>query len=228
MSDNRDVSYALTMRSFPSRGPAALQIGFDFTTTAAIIGDLFLETERGLISNIQSVKIDNSNNGSAFSLQFFGVGALGDTITCPANSVLFSPALIVSEDVPRYVAKSAGGVIVPVTLLNIEMPYFVYSTAAAKAAIVTGVQTNHSGTNTGADLIAIPANAGRLRAVIQNPQANNNSFWIQFGAVATADFHSQEIAPGQEFDTANGPLALTDIHMIGTNLDNFYASEIHT
>lgn len=230
MSDQNPVSFRITARSSPTQGALAVQKIFDFTGGVLIReGDLFEETERGLIDYIQSVKIDNSQNMAPFSLQFEGIGTVGDTVICPAQSVLYSPVLIAAQQTPRFIAASAGGVVIAATFLNIELPYFVYSTAPqvnTTPSVIHGVETNHSLILAAGTQIIIPANPQRQRAVIQNVANNANSVWIKSGGAATADNFSQEILPGQQFDTNAGPLTTAALNIIGTAGDAVYASEI--
>lgn len=221
-------SFAISARSHPSQGARMLQEVFDFSIVNQIGGDFLLELENGHIDFIQSVKIDNSANPAQFTLLVTGVGTVGDKIVVPPNTQGVYP-VTAPLGVFTYIASSVGGVKVPVNFYNIELPYYQASSIAPPSPTpIAALQTNHSGIATGADQIALAANVGAIRRVIQNAPENNNSMWINFGAAATADFHSQEIQPGQQFDTAEGPLYTGAIHLIGTNGDNFYANELHT
>lgn len=228
MSDNKPVSFRLTTREFPSRGSLAIQKVFNHTAgVMSIEGDLYSEMENGLFDFLQSVKIDNSQNAFPYSITFAGLGAVGDTIICPPYSLMTSQVLQVAESKPKYFSATAGGVLVPVTFLNVELPYMIYSVAAAVSPIPTGVATNKSiAALTGATQVIVPANASRKRVVIQNPANNANSIWINYALPATGDYLSQEILPGQQFDTAGGAIALSAINVIGTNGQPVFAYEI--
>lgn len=223
-------SFQIALRSHPSQGARAVQVVFDFTAAVLVAGDFLLEMDDGRIDFIQSCKIDNSQNPDTFTITFPGIGTMGDRIVVPPNTQGIYP---VTSPIGKlsYVAVSAGGVIVPVNFYNIEMAFYQaasVSLAPLPPSVITSRQTNHSGVCTGADQIAIPGNISRTRIVIQNSPENNNSQWIQFAVAATADYHSQEIQPGQQFDSAEGPLFTGDIHLIGTLADTFYASELHS
>lgn len=231
MSDNRAVSYSISLRSYPSQGAKALQRVFDFSNGAlAFQGDFAEETESGLIDFIQSVKIDNSRNLFPVQLTVAGVG-IGDIVICPPQTILYSPIMSVGNGDPfRYIVATAGGVIVPITFVNIELAYFNYSTAASAKvtpSLITGIDTNHSFTTDGANHVVVPANANRMRVTIQNPPNNASSIWVRAGVAATMDNFSQEIPPGAQFDTGTGPLSLGDINVIGLAGNACFASEIH-
>lgn len=227
MSANRP-GYQLTTRSFPSQGARAVQIIFDMAASVIYESDLFLELTNGHIDFIQSVKIDNSQNPAQFTLQLPGLGEFGDRVICPPFTQGCFPVFVPISSKCDYHAASSGGVSVTVDFFNIELPYGTWSVLASNApsAQVTGIETNFSAACTGGDQIAIPANPKAIRRVVQNPAANANSVWIQFANAAVGDWHSQELLPGQEFDTNGGPLITGALHLIGTIGDHFYASEL--
>lgn len=221
-------SFQIAARSHPSQGARAIQAALDFTVLTVVQGDFFFEEINGHIDFIQSVKIDNSANASPFTIVFPGVGSLGDKIVVPPNTQGVYP---VTSPLGKlsYVASSAGGVVVSCIFYNIEQPYYQASSIAPPnptPTVITGADNNFSGACTGADVAVIPANAARKRVVIQNSPANNTSIWVRSGAAATMDNNSQEIQPGQEYDTAQGPISLTAIHIIGANGVTYYANEI--
>lgn len=223
-------TYEIANMSAPSQGARAMPLEM-FSFAGGVTeyqGDTFQDQETGGIDFFQSVYIDNSQNKKPFTISFPGMGQNGFSVTAAPFTQGFYPVTI-PAGIARYDVKSFGGVPVPVILYNIPMPYFVYNTQAAASAVSTGQSENHSGFIAAANVsqVAIPANPNRLRAVIQNPGVNNNSMWIQFGAAATENNISQEIAPGQEFDTANGPLDLREITIVGPDVNaTYYASEI--
>lgn len=227
-------SFQITARRNPSQGSRAIQLLFDLTTASEISGDLLLEIEGGHIDFLQSVKIDNSDNASQFIMEFPGIGSHGDRIVVPPNTMGTYP-IFVTPGRLLYTARTAGGVTVLITLFNIELPYVNWSTIAPPqplpTSVVTGVENDHSGVIAAANVsqVAIPANANALRRVIQNPSANIGSLWIRTGAVATEDEFSQELLPGQEFDTAFGPLTTAVINIISATINATYmAKEIHS
>lgn len=224
MSNNLP-SFQISARSHPSAGSKVIQEVFDFTAAVSIIGDFLLEMMDGHIDNIQSVKIDNSQNPDQFILLVLGVGTVGDTIVVPPNTQGVYPITAPIGKL-NYVASSFGGVKVPVNFYNIELPYYQASSVGQVSGIITGADNNFSGVCNGADAIVIPANANRKRVIIQNAAANNTSLWVRSGAAATEDNNSQEVQPGQEYDTGQGPISTAAIHVIGANGVTYYANEI--
>lgn len=225
MSSRNINAYPLTARQMPTNGSKAIERVMDFTAVTTLTQDLMLEEESGHFGDLQSLKIDNSKNAAAFTIAFPGVGAMGDVVTCPPFTILYAPVMVPPGKV-IYVATTTGGVKVPVMMFNIEIPYFSYSAVSATSGVITGAETNFSGTNTGASQAVFASNLNAKRRVIQNPQINNNSMWIKIGAPATADNFSQEIAPGQQYDTTTGPLSTGALNIIGTLGEKYYASEI--
>jgi hypothetical protein len=219
MSANRPA-FQITARYAPSLGSRAVQIGFDLADAALFEGDMYYEVENGKIDYIQSIKIDNADNPEQFILEFPGIGERGDRVIAAPFTIGTYPIFIPVNSNVHYLARSvqADGVEVIVSFFNIELPYSVNTvlSSAPAPSVVTGTATSGAVLLTGADQIALAANANRIRATIQNPPNNANSIWINFGIAATADAGSQEIPPGQQFDTGTGPLSLADIHMIGT------------
>lgn len=228
MSGNHPTSHLITLRSQPLEGVKAFQRTLDFTLVSVITDDTLLEIQDGVISDIQSLKIDNSLNNSPLTIYFPGVGKSGDIVTCPANAVLFSPVIVPRMENYHYTAATAGAVKVPVTFLNIELPYLLIplSVQSSPTTIVTGTEVNHSATLGAGSQLAINANPNRLQVVIQNPSSNNNSMWVKSLLAAQADNTSQEILPGQEYNTGNGPVQLGSINIIGTAGDKFFAYEL--
>lgn len=219
--------FPLTARNNPALGARALQVPFDFSVAASFEGDFMRELESGQIDAIQSVKIDNSLNASAFTLVVAGLGESGDKVVAAPYSIGTYP-IFVPPGTLRYTAASAGGVEVVVSFFSIELPYSVNSvlSSAPSPSLVTGVPTQQNIVLTGASQVAFAANAARKRITIQNPPGNANSIWVNQGAAATADTASQEVPPGGQFDTGTGPLSLGAINIIGTAAQTVYAVEI--
>lgn len=219
--------YQITARNTPSLGPRAIEASFEFSTAVSFTGDFMQELELGHIDPIQSVKIDNSNNPSQFIISFPGLGKHGDTIVAAPYSQGTYP-IFVPQGIMHYVASSAGGVRVVCQFFSIELPYSVNSvlSSAPSPSLITGNATSGAVVMTGASIPAFAANAARKRSTIQNPPNNANSVWIKIGGAATADAASQEIPPGAQFDTGNGPLSLQAINIIGTVGQSVFVQEI--
>lgn len=223
MSGNLSA-FALTARYAPSQGSRAIQLPLDFSAATEISGDIFLSMETGGMDFVQSVKIDNADSDEQFVLYLPGIGTRGDRVIAAPRTIGTYPVFIQPGKLD-YIAQSSGGVEVVVTFFNIELPYIVNSVVSG-GGVAVGTATAYPLVLTGADQIIIPLNARRLRATIQNPPNNANSIWVAQGGAATADFNSQEVAPGQQFDTASGPLSTAALHVIGTNGQSIYAVEI--
>lgn len=226
-------SFEIANLRHPTQGARCIQASFLFGGGInSIAGDFMLEVLDGHIDFIQSVFVDNSINPDGFTLVIPGVGSKGYRITVPPNTQAMLP-IVAPTGTLHYIASSLGQVEVDCTFFNIPMPYFQASSIAPPnptPTVITGTNTNHSGVIAAANVsqVIIPANANRLRAVVQNPSANVGSIWIQFAVAATEDEFSQEILPGQEFDSASGPLSLDQISIIGaTGGATFYANELH-
>jgi hypothetical protein len=102
-------------------GPRVIPVTFDFTAAGSnggpIADDLVLPEQDGVIGSIQGVFIDNSQNAANnFTLSF---PTCGQTISVPKNYQMIMP---IFEPTPlRYVAKSAGLVLVPCLFVNMPV-----------------------------------------------------------------------------------------------------------
>jgi hypothetical protein len=231
MSTEFGNSWAIANLRHPTQGAKAIQRNMDFTATEVINDDLLTDIMNGHIDFIQSIKIDNSQSDVAFSITFFGIGVAGDTIIAGPNQQLIYPVFVPIGENVRYQASSTSGLKIPVTMFNIPLPYFANETVVEKTGVITGNVTNHSAAIAVANTsqIAVPANANRMRVTIQNPPENAASFWVSEGTgnLATEGFGSQEILPGQGYDTGAGPVQLGDVNIIGI-VQNYFAQEIHS
>lgn len=222
-------TFEIAANQLPSQGSRALPLPFNFAAADFQEGDTYEEQENGRIDFIQSVFIDNSENPAAFTLTFFGMGQDGFPIIAKPNSQGFYPVTI-PNGIARYSAQTdQADVDVLVILYNTPMAPNVWDIgAAAQNAVITGTTTNHSLTIAAGSTseILIPANVNAKRRIIQNPSANADSIFIQFGGPATEDFNSQEILPGQTYDTAAGPIDTGAIAVISPGMMPVMAWEI--
>src|ERR1700735_1530474 len=101
------IGFKSPNQQFPV-SPRELPVNLDFTKTAIITDDLGPEMQQSQIEFIQSVWIDNSNNADIMTIQFNN----GQNIEAQPGSQGVYP--VISSGLLRYVAQSAGGVIVPV------------------------------------------------------------------------------------------------------------------
>jgi hypothetical protein len=222
-------SFEIANLRHPTQGGRCIQVSFPFSDGAvAYQGDFVLEILDAKLDFIQSVYVDNSANADAFTLLIPGIGTKGYNLVVPPNTQGMYP--IVCPSGPMYYqAFSDGGVDVDCTFFNIPMPYYQAASIAQVAppvTVITGNDNNFSGACTGADEIVVPANANRKRVVIANAPENNTSIWIRSGVAATENNNSQEVLPGQQYDTGSGPISLSDIHVIGANGVTYFANEI--
>lgn len=226
-------SFEIANLRHPTQGARAVQLNLDFTSgERSIAGDFLLEVLDGRIDFIQSVFIDNSSNPDLVTLIFPGIGKHGYKLVVPPNTQAMLP-VIVPVGTVSYIVETLGDIELDLTFFNIPMPYYQAASLAPPdptPTVITGSNTNHSGVIAAANVsqVAIPANANRLRVVIGNPPENVGSLWINFTNAATDDEFSQEILPGQQFDTASGPLSLDAINIIGATINaTYYANELH-
>jgi hypothetical protein len=105
-------------------GPRGIGFSFDFTAAgsngAPIPGDFTLEESNGIVGSLQSVWIDNRlNSANNFTLSF---PTLGQVISVPKN---FQGVFPIIEPTPlRFIAASAGLVLVPCIFLNMPAAYY--------------------------------------------------------------------------------------------------------
>lgn len=210
----------------PSQAPKCVSEEFDFSVAQSFVVDLLLDQNDGAIDFVQSIYIDNSSNAKSVTVSAFSAG-FPFQITAAPFTQGFYPFVTPKGRAAFQVSGTVGKA--DILFLNIPMPYTVWTIQNAGGAASTGNDINHSGTLAAANVsqVAIPANANRIRAIIQNPFDAPASLWIAFDTPATENNLSEEIAPGQTFDTAGGALDLGDITIIGANAGAFYyASEI--
>lgn len=202
-------TFEISANQIPTQGSKALPLPFNFSASDRQEGDLLQEIENGFIDFVQAVYIDNSANDAAFMLTFPGMGKMGFPLIAPPNSQGFY-SVTVPVGITSYIAETdQADIDVLVILYNCCMApnvWFVTGGGGGSNGVQTGTTTDVSGTAGVASAPLFAANADAIRRIVQNPPNSTNSIWVQSGAAATADFHSQEIQPGQQFDTATGPI----------------------
>lgn len=122
---SRTVTNALA----PSEGPKAVSLALPFASSSVLDLDCALLVSQGFMQSVQAIYVDNSGNASAVSIAVQG----GQTVTVPPLSQAYLP--IVSAVPARFEFTSAGGVTVPIQLLNVPMPALVWSTSGGGAAL---------------------------------------------------------------------------------------------
>lgn len=105
--------FSVNGQMVPPEGSRAVPLTLDFTNVVTYILDLQNFIARNLISMVQAVFVDNSNNASPLEITMQNSG---QTIIIPSGSQAYMSVLCPN---PAYFNFSTqGGVIVNVTLLN--------------------------------------------------------------------------------------------------------------
>lgn len=107
----------------PREGPKDIPISLDFSIQNTYQIDFTLIQQRGLISELQAVYIDNSLNASSVSLI---VNGSNQKIVSAANSQGFYP--ILAPNPPKFTSQSIGGVAVQMHFLNIPITCLTWNT----------------------------------------------------------------------------------------------------
>ena len=221
-----------------SEGPRAIQFSFDFSGGTTEIPVSLNAADYGL-SIVQTAFIDNSNNGSAITL---AVNGSNQKLTCPPYSQGYFPIMLIGPTL-SLIAKSAGGVAVAISFLNVYAELSIWNVTApgsvTGAVTVNGtvtlqpqgaVFTNRSGAigtgGTSQQLAA--ANGARKRIIVQNPSTEIESLFIRFGAAAGVnDGVAFEILPGGAFDSGAAPVSTEQIQVVATTAGHkFIAQEM--
>lgn len=90
----------------------------------------------------------------------------------------------------------------------------------------TGATTDSSGAHTGADIVAIAANAKRIGLIIGNPDPAN-TMYVNFGAAAVVGGPgSIPLLPGVHLALYGTALPAEAVHVIGVVASNYTCKEI--
>jgi hypothetical protein len=107
--------------SLPPEGPKALPFKCDFTAQQAYqVSSNYLYQQK-LISNIQSLYVDNSASATPL---YISVDNTQQSIAIPPGAQAYLPLLIANNAVITF--YSTGGVVIPFELLNIPVPSAVW------------------------------------------------------------------------------------------------------
>lgn len=99
---------------FPcSPGPAAVNLNLDFSQATSLTADLSNLVQRGQISDVQALFIDNSQNGNPITIV---VNILNQRIVIPAGAQAYMPVL--AQQPTFYITTVALGDIVQAFALN--------------------------------------------------------------------------------------------------------------
>lgn len=214
--------------SIAEGGPKCVVVPLDFTTDNTIEIDFTQIQTAGALSFVQSIWVDNSANANDLTLTF---DQTGQAIVVPATAQGIYPVIAPISAKCLAVTVAGIGVVCMLIAVNVPMPLsqtgpVTFSPAVVNASMVP-VQKNFTSANvvvTGADQVALAANAARTRLIIQAPFNNAGRVTLNFGAAAVAE-QGITLSPGEKFDTSVGPVDARDIHAIGTAADNLIVVE---
>lgn len=210
----------------PASGPKAMPYTFDFSDTTLITDNLLDENTRGIMQFVQGMYVDNFDNPTPFVITF---DVTAQRIVVPANSCGTFPVL--APDQTGFRATQSQGTIVYVQFLNVPTAWCIWGPVTVNTVPVAPASGNLSGGGialSGVSEILLAANVNRLGYIIENPPANVNSIWINFGVgnPAAADQTSFEISPGGYFPPNGGFVFSTEqINVVGTPGDLVVAKE---
>jgi hypothetical protein len=121
------VAYKITMGYVPKSGSRALpfKLAFNAQAVQTISDDMFLEQALAELEYIQSVFIDNADNGQKLTLQF--VGSVSQRIVAKANTQGFYPVFLPNGKL-IYTATTTGNVDVNVIFSNVFVNTIVWPT----------------------------------------------------------------------------------------------------
>lgn len=212
----------------PQDMPIALPVQLDFSATGRIEFDLQREQTNNIIDFVQTIYVNNVASAQPITFTFPG----GQQLDVPAGAQGYYP---VAAEFGKFtlIAESAGGLIIPIQLLNVPTPSQQWGPITVSVQNVTATFTPTAGTfsdmsgNTtaGASAALFAANANAIRRVVKNPTQNMESIFINFGGVAASAL-TWEIPPGGEFDTGTGPIDQTAWDIFAVNAIPFIAYEM--
>lgn len=126
------VSFKSANLNYPRDGVRVVPLDLDFTSSPNFVLNFTALLADKIIDQVQSVFIDNSDNTTAVDIYFDGAPR-SQRIRCEAYSQGLFPVTM-PEQSGRMHANTAGGVVVPIILYNIPMPY--YTSGPADGALV--------------------------------------------------------------------------------------------
>lgn len=107
----------------PSEGPKGLGVVAPFTVDTPVFEiNLLLTQSQRFMSGVQSVFVDNSQNGSDVTIN---CQTLNQNLTIPSNSQAYLPLLVAKNDV--LTVSSIGEVSVSFIFCNIPLPAAVWN-----------------------------------------------------------------------------------------------------
>jgi hypothetical protein len=232
----------------PKEGPATVPYLVDFTIVQAANIDLSQLFNNAGMSIVQAVFADNSANASPL---YITIPDTQQKLCWPAYSQGYLPCLQTTNF--KFVAQSAGGVIVPIQFLNFNVAPMVWSVngqpllsaggglqvsdAILEGAVSGGVMQTaitgslsyiaRSGTITtgGSVQQLMAANAGRKALQIQN--ISTGDLWYSFtgnAAVGGAN-NSFKLVAGAYYESAPGLAPNSAITIIGATTGQAFSAQ---
>lgn len=105
----------------PPEGPKVYPFVLDFRTTNSMVIDMIAEIQRGFISFIQGVFVDNSLNVNALNIK---ADQTQQNIIVPPKSQMYMPMFISDSARLTFTTVQAGDLTVPIDVTNVPvMPY---------------------------------------------------------------------------------------------------------
>lgn len=186
-----------------AEGPRSIKLIIDATATAQEV-DLKAFVQEQILSNIQSVKIDNSENADAVTI----ISRLtGDRLTIPGEAMGFLPWQFTANDQAFSIQLASGSGTVCVWLYNTPKPLGVwYTQGAGNVVTISGTVTvaevraaaaaRTSVAASAADVQLLASNVNRKGGSIFNDSASA-TLYVALGATAasTASYTAQ-VLPG--------------------------------
>jgi hypothetical protein len=197
----------------PAKGPKALPIVLDFTAVALHEFDLVKEELADITDFVQTVYVDNHDNPNELTLRF---SVTNQRLVIPAGATGIWPVLAPQNLRVTAETEIDEDAIISLTFLNVPMPLTQWGPITVNVDTVTATFTptpcefaDHSGDITagGTSQTLFAANGDAVRRVVQNPPANAEPIYINFGgAAAQIGVDSVGLLPGETFDTGTGPI----------------------
>jgi len=241
LQQRQSVPINFGLEVLPLEGSRAIGVNFDFSLGP--VAALNTQVSDIGMSMVQTMYIDNRNNLSSVSFQ---IGGSNQFVNCPPQTQGFFPILLMGKASLNIIGTSAGGVLVPVQLINTYVDPMLWNafnpTVTGSVTVngtvviqpLTAAYTDYSGTIAAANVSqqVAPANGVRKRFVIQNPStaalqgiAAAESLFVNFTSAASLAGGSEEIQPGGSFDTGTGPVTTEIINIVAATAGHKFTAK---
>lgn len=122
-------SYETNTMRVPGQATRWLPVNLDFTASALVAIDLTPEMSNGIIDLPQSMFIDNSQNAGALNVSFPGIIDQSSLVNRPYTIIVqafFQGWFPIpgSQGPLQFVVTGGNGLVIPVHITNVPMPYF--------------------------------------------------------------------------------------------------------